>query len=402
MSINKTLLNKGYKFRIYPTEEQKVFFEKTFGCCRKVYNILLTDSIEQYKLYQQDKIGKPKVSSYDFNNLLPNLKSRDDYIYLNEVSSKALQYSAFALGDAFKRFFKTKKGFPQFKSKHSNTQSFTLESYEPGAKYFHIKDKVLTIAKLDIPIKVVWHRELPSTPTKVTISKNPAGQYFASFLCKYRPEPTNGQGIVGIDLGIKTLATMSNGVEISNPKHYVKSQKKLTILQRRLSKKKKGSKNRDKARLKVARLHLKIANQRQDYLHKLSRSLVNDNQVIVIEDLHVKGMSRNHNLAKHILDGGFGLFRKMLEYKTIESSWCRLMIADRYYPSTQLCSACLVKPKVKIKLGVTQWTCFNCNSIHQRDDNASKNLEGLATRNPQLWLEYPGNIILCKNYEELM
>jgi putative transposase len=396
------MFKKGFKYRIYPTLEQQVFLEKTFGCCRKVWNTLLAEAVVEHKLFKQDKNVKPSLNSYDFCRKLTKLKNDQYYEYLNEVSSKALQISALSLGNSFQKFFKEKKGYPKFKSKHSNKHSFTLESYETGAKYFWIKNKVFTISKCDTPIKVRWHRKLPSCPTQVTISKNASGEYYASFLCEVYPEMTNGTGKVGIDLGIKTLASLSNGEDILNPKHYVKAQKKLAKYQRRLSKKQKGSKNRNKARIKVAKVHQHIANQRQDYLHKLSRSLVNDNQVIVIEDLHVKGMSRNRKLAKHILDAGMGMFRQMLTYKVIESNWCTLLIADRFYPSTQLCSNCGVRPLVKIKLGVTHWTCHSCKTEHGRDTNAAKNLVKLVVDRPELWLNHPGKVLLSKPYKELM
>lgn len=400
-----TTIKKGYKYRIYPTLEQQVFLEKTFGCCRKVWNVLLAQVNEEYSNWKLNpSLPKPRVSAYDFQNALPLLKERQEYSYLKEVSSKALQIQSHKLGEAFTKFFKSKGkiGYPQFKSKHKSRDSFTLESYVNGANYFKVKNNIFTIAKLSEPIKISWCRELPSESTQVTISKNAAGQYFASFLCDTTSQLTNGQGIVGVDLGIKTLATQSNGIAISNPKYFVTSQKKLACLQRRLSKKCKGSKNRDKARLKVARLHLKISNQRQDYIHKLTRSLVNDNQVIVIEDLNVKGMSQNRKLSKHILDAGLGMFRRYLEYKTIESSWCRVIVADRFYPSTQLCSVCGSRPIPKIKLGVSQWTCASCNTLHGRDDNASINLSHIATKRPELWIDHPGKIILTKAYEELV
>lgn len=397
---------KGYKYRIYPTPDQIVFLEKTFGCCRKVWNVLLAEAIEEYQLYHVGKAEKSKVSPFDFSLKLTLLKRREEYSYLNEISSKALQYAAHGLGRAFQTFFKKKSGFPKFKSKHKSRTSFTLESAESYAKYFWIKDGVFTISKLELPIEVIWDRELPSYPTQVTISKDPSGKYFASFLCEYTPEVTNGQGIVGIDLGIKTLATQSNGVLIENPRHYVKAQKRLAFLQRRLAKKLKGSKNRLKARLKVALYHEKIRNQRQHHLHNLTRRLVNENEVIVIEDLNVSGMSKNRHLSKHILDAGFGMFRQMLTYKVLESQWCKLIIADQWYPSTQMCSVCSSLSKTKIDLKQRSWTCGSCNTSHCRDSNASRNLSNIGVSIKEsyknVWHELAGKIILAPKYEDLI
>ncbi len=391
-----TSFKKGLVFRIYPNAEQQVLLERTFGCSRKVWNELLA-------LFSVQKTEFPNENN--LSRKLTELKAREEFEYLNEVSSKALQYVTRNLASAYKRFFKSKKAldYPKFKSKHRGKNSFTLTNntgFDTG--YFSVKDDVFTIAKCKTPVKIVWHRELPSQPTSVTISKNSAGQYYASFLCDIMPEMTYGQGIIGIDLGIKTLATMSNGEVLQNPKHYVCTQKSLRKLQRRLSKKVKGSKNRDKARKKVAKCHLKIANQRKDYLHKLTRSLVRDNQAIVIEDLNVSGMSRNRHLSKHILDAGFGMFRRFLEHKVVESQWCRLIIADRFYPSTQLCSHCGCKPLVKIKLGVSEWTCLSCKTTHGRDTNASYNLEKLAILYENIWRDLPGAIIKTKSYRDLI
>lgn len=401
----QSILKKGYKFRIYPTPEQVVFLEKTFGCCRKTWNTLLAQAIEEYTSWKLDTtLPKPKISSYDFAKAITLMKTQEEYRYLNEVPSKALALTGHALGQSFQRFFqsKGKLGYPKFKRKNTNKSSFTLESYPTGAEYFWVKNKVFTITKLKTPIKISWSRDLPSSPTQVTISKNAAGQYFASFLCDVLPKFTNGQGVIGVDIGIKTLATVSNGTAIRNPKYFIIAQKKLAKYQRRFARKCKGSKNREKARLKVAKCHLKIINQRNEYLHQLTRKLVNDNKVIVIEDLAVKNLSKNSKLSKHIMDAGLSKFRRYLEYKAIESLWCRVLVADRFYPSTQLCSYCGIKPLVKIKLGVSKWTCVSCGTIHGRDDNASINLSHLAIKHPELWMEYPGKVIICKSYRELI
>jgi putative transposase len=391
-----TTLKKGFKYRMYPTQEQQVFLEKTFGSTRFVYNQLLGQAISAYQAFKLDStLPKPKVSSYDFINQLPTLKSNPDYPWLSEISSVALQESAKNLGKAFTNFFraKGKSGYPRFKKK-SNTRSLTLTT-----QGFQLEGNQLFLAKAKVPFTVNWSRDLPSPPTSLTITRNPSGHYHASFIADYQPTPTNGQSIIGIDLGIKTLATISTGQQIPNPKYYIQAQYKLTALQRQLSKKLKGSANRAKAILKVAKLHQYISNQRLDTLHKVTSKLISDNQAICIEDLNVKGMSSNRHLAKHVLDGGFGLFRHLLAYKAIASSWCRLLIADRWYPSTQLCSACGQKPLTKIKLGVTKWTCLYCGTIHGRDDNASQNLYNLAMSKLDVWEPSPGHVILLKAYQ---
>lgn len=370
---------KGYKYRLYPTEEQKQLLEKTFGCTRYVWNHFLDKSIKDYEACKaDDTLSKPDVSGHGFVIKLPVLKRQPETSWLNEVSSVALQQKLLDLEQAFQNFFgknrKKANGYPKFKSKRYR-QSFRLT--KAG---FSLVNGQLYLAKCLEPFKVVWSRELPSDPTSVTISKTAAGEYYVSFVCYYMPVKTNGTNITGIDLGISNLATLSTGEDIANPKHYNKTQKQLARLSRRLAKKQKGSKNRNKARIKVAKLHEHVANQRKDFLHKLSTKLVRENQALAIEDLRVANMSRNRKLAKHIMTAGWGMFRKFLEYKAIDSQHCRLVIADAYYPSTQLCSACGIKPTEKLKLHVRQWTCSSCNTTHGRDHNAGLNLKQLALK----------------------
>lgn len=392
---------KGFKYRIYPTKEQKVLLERTFGSARHVYNHFLdycTATYETYKL-QCHKTGelpdKPSVSYKFLSACLTIYKQQPDRLWLNDVSSVALQQEVKKLARAFSNFFskKGKHGYPVYKSKR-DPQSITLVG-----DAFYIQDGKLILPKSKQPVKIVWSRPLPSEPTSVTISRTKTGKYYASFICQVPPALTNGQGIIGIDLGIKIRATISNGVTIENPRHYVTAQRRLRRLQQQHSRKKKGSANREKARIRLAKHHEHIANQRLDFTHKVTTKLVCDNQAICIEDLNVAGMSRNHHLAKHILDAGFGLFRRLLSYKVLNSYWCRLIIADRYYPSTQQCNACGRKPIPKIKLGVYSWTCPYCKTVHARDDNASLNLRDLAVRARHLWEDRPGQILLMKDYK---
>ena len=387
---------KAFKYRIYPTEEQRVLLTRTFGSCRYVYNHCLAKASKAYQDYKaNNSLPKPQTNYYEFAKQLQKLKQTPEHLWLYETSSTALQQSLLRLGKAFSAFFKQKGkvGYPKFRSRYQR-QSATLPTTG-----FRVRNNQLFIAKSTEPIQVAWSRELPSEPTSATITLDQSGHYYISFICQYQPVPTNGQSIIGIDLGIKTLATMSDSQIVSNPKHYIASQYKLTRLQRQLSHKTKGSSNRTKARVRLAKLHDHIANQRQDYLHKLTSKLVSKNQAICIENLNVAGMSKNSRLAKHILDASFGYIRQLLTYKVVDSAWCRLLIADRYYPSTQLCSHCGSKPKPKIKLGVDRWVCQSCGAIHARDDNASQNLEKLAIASKALWQDLPGKIVLLDKYQ---
>lgn len=395
-----TTLVKGFKFRYYPDQAQQVLLGRTFGCTRYVFNYCLDKARSDYEAYKANPARlKPQVNYNEFSRQLTALKTSPDHIWLNEVSSTALQQSLRRLGAAFTVFFsksrKGKSGYPNFRSKYRR-QSITLTT-----DGFRVKDGKVYIAKCSTPLNIIWHRELPSQPTSLTISLEPTGRYFISFVCEYQPQPTNGQGIIGIDLGITDIATMSTGETIANPRHYIKAACRLGRLQRQLSKKKPGSKNRDKARLKVAKLHAHIANQRKDFLHQLTTRLVSKNQAIVIEDLAVGNMGRNRHLSKHIMTAGWGMFRAMLDYKVVASSWCRLIVADRYYPSSQLCSTCGERPDQKLKLATRVWTCPKCHTQHQRDDNASKNLANIAFKYPELWQDHPGMTTLTGSYKDL-
>lgn len=388
---------KGYKFRIYPTAKQKEQLAVNFGHTRFAWNQLLSEAQKEYEAYRDGtSLVKPDVSGFGLINKLSPLKAV--YPWLADASAVALQQKVLDLGTAFKSFFgknrKIKLGYPKFKSR-KDKQSFRLMS---GG--FRINDDQLQLAKFQSSIQVRWSRTLPSPPSQCTVSLTPSGEYYVSFLCRYDPVKTTGTGIVGIDAGITDLATISNGVTIANLRHYVKAQSKLRQLQRRLSKKQKGSKNRSKARIKVAKLHCKISNQRNDYMHKLTTSLVCDNQAIAIERLGISNMARNHKLAKHILDAAWGSMREQLIYKVVASQHCKLILADPYYPSTQLCSVCGIKPDTKIKLGTLSWQCSNCHTVHQRDANASMNLEILARSelHRQRLLGDNASIILANRY----
>lgn len=370
---------KGYKDRLCPSPEVLVYLKRYIGGTRWIYNEILAQVQREYQAHLANpSLPKPELSGFSLALRIKHLRNDPERPWLQEVPAAACQTKIHDLGRAFQSFFgrhrKKKTGYPKFK-KRADGGSFRLDAQD-----FSIRDGALHIRKCPLPIKVLWSRELPSAPSQVTITMTPTGELYASFLCRYEPTRTTGTGIIGIDLGITDLATMSNGITIPNPRHYLTAQRRLATLQRRLSRKQKGSINRSKARLQVAKCHQHIANQRRDHLHKLSTALIRENQAICIEDLRVSNMAKNRHLSKHIMTAGWEMFRTMLEYKAIASQHCRLIIADPYYPSTQECHVCGDRPKVKIKLAVRQWTCGSCGTSHERDSNASHNLRQLAER----------------------
>ena len=360
---------RAYKYRIYPTEEQKVLLAKTFGCCRFVYNWALNLRIEAYK---QDK--KSVVYKEVQYRMVNELKKENQW--LTEVNSQALLSSIRNLDTAYKTFFRDTHavGFPKFKSRKSK-QSFQC----PQHCNVDFVNGTITIPKAkDIP--AVLHRRFKGMVKTVTISATPSGKYFASVLVdtpvqEMKPSEPMRDKTVGIDLGIKTLAVGSDGRTFANPKNLQRSLYRLKLLQKRLSRKQKGSANRNKARICVARLQEHIANSRKDNLHKITHALTHDSQVrtICMEDLNVKGMQRNHHLAQAVGDASFGTFLSLLEYK------CRwygvnLIKIDRFAPSSKTCSLCGYVYK-GLKLSERSWTCPECGTHHDRDFNAACNIK---------------------------
>ena len=371
---------KGYKYRIYPNEEQTIQIEKTFGCCRFVYNQLLAKKIDLYKNEQKS------MSKTDCNNYCNRILKKE-YIWLKEVDKFALTNSIYNLDEAYKNFFRRvkqgneKAGFPKFKSKKNHYYSYKSNFTNNNIKVDFDNNRI-QLPKLKW-VKCKLHRKFTGKILFVTISKTPSNKYFISFNveCEHEILPKNNNA-VGIDLGIKDLLITSDGEVINNEKLTYKYEKKLAKLQRQFAKKKKGSNNWNKQRIKIARLHEKITNIRKDNLHKISHTLVKENQFIFSEDLNIKGMVKNHNLAKSIHDCSWYELTRQLEYK---SEWNERVYkkVNRYFPSSQLCNICNYKNTDTKNLSVRFWTCPQCGTLHDRDKNASINIlnEGLKMLN---------------------
>lgn len=360
-------MKRAYKYRFYPTPDQVELLAQTFGCVRFVYNIILRWRTDAY-YKRQEKIGYTQASAR-----LTALKKEPAFAWLNDVSSVPLQQSLRHQQTAFSNFFAGRAKYPTFKSKR-HKQAATLT--DAAFKY---REGKLYMAKSKVPLDIRWSRELPSAPSSITISRDAAGRYFVSCLCEFEPVAMPITAFtVGIDVGIKDLFVTDTGFKQSNPRHTAKYAARLALLQRRLSKKAKGSKNRAKARLKVARLHAKIADCRLDALHKATRKLINENQVVCVESLKVKNMIRNPSLSKSIADASWGEFTRQLQYK---GEWAgRSVVAiDPFFPSSKRCSCCGFTMQ-KMPLDVRKWYCPECGADHDRDVNAARNIKaaGLA------------------------
>lgn len=359
------VINKTYKFRIFPNKEQEALLNKHFGCSRFVYNYFLNERKEQYLK------DKKSDNYYTQAKTLTNLKKKEDTIWLKEVNSQTLQFALRSLDTAYINFFRGNAQFPKFKSrKHKN--SFTIPQFGK------LEDSKIILPKFKEGIKVKIHREVNGEIGKMSIAKTPAGKYYVSIFTEQdiiQLPKTNKQ--IGIDLGLKDFAITSDGKKFKNNRYTKKYAKQLKKAQQHLSRKKKDSHGFEKQKLKVVKIHEKITSCRLDTLHKVSHQLVNENDLIVCEDLNVNDMIKNHKLSKHIADASWGNFVILLQYKC---DWYgkELIKVNRFYPSSKTCGDCGWINQ-ELKLSDRKWTCNNCGVVHDRDINASRNIlkEGL-------------------------
>lgn len=361
--MQSKVVKRAYKYRFYPTQEQADQLARTFGCVRYVYNRALAERSRAWTQEQR------RVTFADTSKMLTAWKRDPETAWLTEPSKGPLQAALRHLQAAYDRFWRKQTGYPKFKKKGKTRDSATYY-----ANCFTFRNGQIKLAKQKEPLDIRWSRPLPegADPSQVTVSRDSQGRYHISILVEeVITELPKNASAVGIDAGITTLYALSTGEKITNPRHEKKDREKLARAQRALSRKQKGSRNRDKARRKVARIHARIADRRRDHLHKLSTRLVRENQVIAIEDLSVRNMVKNHSLARAISDASWAQFRTMLEYK---ADWYgRDVVAiDRFYPSSKTCSECgrIVE---SLPLNIREWEC-ECGVVHDRDVNAAKNI----------------------------
>jgi putative transposase len=356
------LVKRAYRYRFYPSREQADLLNRTFGCVRYVYNRALA---ERSRAWTQEQ---KRVTFADTCRMLTAWKAEPETAWLYEVSNVALQQGLQHLQQGFVSFWGKRAKYPVFKSKRKSRASATFTT--SGFRY---RDGQVSLAKMSEPLDIRWSRPLPegAEPSAVTVSRDATGRWHISILVEEAIEKFPAtDSAVGVDAGITSLLTLSTGEKIANPRHERRDRKRLAKAQRELSHKVKGSANREKARRKVARVHARVTDRRADSLHKLSTRIIRENQTVVIEDLSIRNMVRNHSLARAISDASWSEFRRMLEYK---ADWHgRTVIAvDRFYPSSKTCSACGAIA-AKMPLSVREWECRRCGTVHDRDVNAAK------------------------------
>lgn len=364
------MANKAYKFRIYPNQEQQIMLEKTFGCVRFIYNRMLSDKIKHYKKTKQMLNTTPA-------------QYKKEFAWLKEVDSLALANAQMNLQTAYNNFFRNPKtGSPKFKSKHKSRKSYTTNFVN---RNIFIKNSHIRLPKIGL-VKLKQHRNIPADYKlkSVTVSRTPSGKYYASVLFEYEnqvPEHTL-QSFLGLDFSMPELYKDSNGNTPCYPRYYRQTEKNLAREQRKLSKMQKGSKNRSKQRLKIAKLHEKIANQRKDFLHKQSRQIANAYDCVCIENLNMKAMSQSLHFGKSVSDNGWGMFTSFLRYK-LEEMGKKLVKVGKFFASSQICHICGYRnPEIK-NFNVREWDCPHCGTHHDRDKNAAINIrkEGLRLVN---------------------
>ena len=361
---------KAYKYRLYPTKIQEVLLTKHFGCARYIYNYGLERKIKSYSE------TKKSISRFIIQADLPKLKKAENTKWLSEVNSLSLQAALLNLDMAFTRFFKEKKGFPKFKSKHDNRQSFQV----PQNTTVDYEAKRVYLPKFKEGIKCRFSRVFKGKIKTSTVSRTPTGKYFISILVETEDTipnkaPIDENKAVGVDLGIKTFATLSDGTEIQNPKYLKKSLKKLKRLQRSVSRKVKGSNSRKKAVKLLARQYEKVTNKRKDFLHKTTKYLIDHYDTICLETLSASNMVKNHRLAQAIQDIGIYTFNSYMDYK---AEWYgkNIIRIGRFEPSSKMCSCGHIHRGLKLSDRV--WTCPACGSVNQRDLLAAQNIKKFA------------------------
>lgn len=361
------MANKAYKFRIYPNTEQREMFAKTFGCVRFIYNQMLSDKIKYYKETKQRLNNTPAQYKKEFE-------------WLKEVDSMALCNAQMNLQTAYNNFFRSPKvGFPKFKSKKSNRRSYTTNCIDGNIA---VENGYIKLPKVGL-VKLKQHRIIPSDYKlkSVTVSQTPSGKYYASVLFEYdnQVQERTPQTFIGLDYSMHELYKDSNGNEPHYPRCYRHAEKKLKREQRKLSLMQKGSKNRDKQRIRVAKLHEKVANQRKDFLHKQSRQIANTYDCVCIEDLDMKAMAQSMNFGKSVSDNGWGMFTTFLQYKLADLGK-RFVKVDKFFASSQICNACGYKNTDTKNLSVRAWDCPECGTHHDRDVNAAINIRNEGMR----------------------
>ncbi len=354
------IVQKAYKYRLFPSDSQKTQLAHTFGCARFVWNLGLELRSKTYQETQQS------LSYAQTTEALTQWKKKPQKAFLNQVSSVVLQQSLRNLDAAFENFFEKRAAYPRFKSR-KDKQSVR---YQTNA--FTFRDGRITLAKQDEPLEISWSRPLPDDAKLIsaTVSKDKAERYFISILVETDIQPLpQTSADVGIDVGIKTLAMCSNGNKLENPRPLYKAAKRLRLKQRRLSRKVKGSNNRNKQRIKVAKQHAKIRDIRTDNIHKFTTATIRENQAVYVEGLNVAGMLKNHKLAKHLSDASFAEIFRQLQYK---ANWYGrdFVPLDQFFPSSKLCGNC-GHLLLKLPLSVREWTCPECDTRHDRDGNAA-------------------------------